>query len=326
MSMPSFIDPAETPFAHARTDVGSFDKMVEMNDRLRFVPEPLDDTLGTIIIVGLQRSGTTLTHQLAAAGTDAGYVNNLIARFWESPAYGVHLFRHLGLRRRISFESVVGNTEAVTDVHEFGYFWAKLLGTTSNAALADVDPQAVDWRQVRDKLLSINAAFGRPTIHKSTLAGHFMPHLCRVLDRKLFVYVKRDFLEIASSILKVRRTRYGDVRAWWSLKPYEYEAIKDLSPHEQVVAQIAHLHRDLERQAAAVPAANLWEVHYRDLCARPQEFLRDLRERAAGAGISIELSGSQLPGPFKASGPRRDDEDVQQLAHLLDRFGLPYER
>jgi hypothetical protein len=93
-----------------------------------------------------------------------------------------------------------------------------------------------------------------------------------------------------------------------------------------VVAQIMHLLRDLERQAAAVPAGSLWEVHYRDLCARPQEFLRTLRERAAGAGISIELLSSELPGPFKASGPRREDEDVRQLAHFLDGYGLPYER
>jgi len=325
MSTPPFIDPAETPFAHARSDLGSFDRMVEMNDRLRFVPEPLDDTLGTIVIVGLQRSGTTLTYQLAAAGTDAGYINNLIARFWESPAYGVHLGRHLGLRKRISFESVYGTTEAITDVHEFGYFWAKLLGTTSNAALADIDPAAVDWRLVRDKLLSINAAFGRPCIHKSTLAGHFMPHLARVLDRKLFVYVQRDFLEIASSVLRVRKARYGTVDAWWSLKPYEYEAIRGLPHHEQVVAQLHHLHRDLEEQARAVPAPFLWAVEYRELCARPGEFLAELRRRSAAAGIAIELSGD-APSPFRASTLPREDEDVRQLAHWLDRYGLPYAR
>jgi hypothetical protein len=93
-----------------------------------------------------------------------------------------------------------------------------------------------------------------------------------------------------------------------------------------VVAQIRHLHDDLERQAAAVPAGSLWQVHYRAMCARPQEFLRSLRERAAGAGISIELSGSDLPGPFKASGPRREDEHVRQLAQYLDKYGLPHER
>ena len=325
MSTPSFIDPAETPFAHARTDLGAFDKVVEMNERLRFVPGPLADTLGTIVIVGLQRSGTTLTYQLAAAGTDAGYINNLIARFWESPAYGVHLARHLGLRNRVSFESVYGTTQAVTDVHEFGYFWAKLLGTTSNAALADVDPAAVDWALVRAKLLSINAAFGRPTIHKSTLAGHFMPHLAAALDRRLFVYVKRDFLEIASSVLKVRRARYGDVAAWWSLKPYEYEAIRGLPPHEQVVAQLYHLHRDLEKQARAVTPGCLWEVEYRDLCARPGAFLAELKRRAGDAGIAIELTG-EAPPPFRASAPPRDDADVRRLGHFLDRYGLPYAR
>ena len=253
MSEPSFIDPAETRFAHSRTDLGAFDKMVEMNQRLAFIPEMMADEFGTVVIVGLQRSGTTLTQQLAAAGTNAGYINNLIARFWESPAYGIHLFRHLGLKKQISFASVHGNTEAVTDVHEFGYFWASLLGTTSNAALGQIDPKTVDWALIRNKLVSINAAFGRPCVHKSTLAGHFMPQLAATLERKLFIYVRRDFLEIASSILKVRRARYGDIKTWWSLKPYEYDQIRDLSPHEQVVAQIYYLHQDLEKQVRAIP-------------------------------------------------------------------------
>jgi hypothetical protein len=183
----------------------------------------------------------------------------------------------------------------------------------------------VDWARVRDKLLSVNAAFGRPSVHKSTLAGHFMPRLVPILDRKLFVYVKRDFLEIASSVLKVRRARYGDVNTWWSLKPHEYEAIRDLPPHEQVVAQLYHLHQDLEKQARAVPAPWLWEVEYTDLCARPGEFLHELKRRAAAARIAVELSG-EAPPPFKASTPSRDDEDVRRLAHLLDRYGLPYNR
>ena len=324
MAVPRFIDPAETKFAHSRTDMGAFDKMVEMNERLAFVPEPVEDAFGTVIMVGLQRSGTTLAYQIAAGGTDAGYINNLIARFWQSPAYGVHLFRHLGLRKHVSTESIYGTTESVTDVHEFGYFWASLLGAKSNSALSEIDPEKVDWRLVRDKLLSINSAFGKPCIHKNTLAGHFMDRLGHALDKKLFVYVKRDFLEIASSILKVRKARYGDVNRWWSLKPREYDQIASLSPHEQIAAQIHCLHQDLEKQARLIPSQWLWEVSYDDICAHPSAFLMDLKEHAARAGIEIGVSGADAPPQSRKSALSRDDEDVRKLAHFLDKYGLPY--
>jgi hypothetical protein len=325
MSTPPFIDPAETPFAHARTDPAALGPLLEMNDRLAFTGGPADDEHGSVFIVGLPRSGTTLTYQLAAAGTDAGYINNLIARFWESPAYGVYLARHLGLPRRVSFASVHGSTDGVTDVHEFGYFWAALLGTTSNSALADIDPAAIDWLRVRAKLVSITAAFGRPCIHKQTLAGHMLPYLAAALDRRLFVYVRRDFLEVATSLLRVRRDRYGDAAAWFSLKPREYDRLRHLTPHEQVAAQLYHLHRHLEEQVRAAPAGCVWAVEYRDLCANPAAFLNELQRRAAMAGITVGLSGAP-PAPFQASTPRRDDEDVRRLAHFLDRYELPYDR
>jgi hypothetical protein len=322
LTSPRFIDPAETRYSHARTDAAALGPLVEMNDRLAFAGGPADDAHGSVFIIGLPRSGTTLTYQIAAAGTDAGYINNLIARFWESPAYGVYLCRHLGLDRRISFASKHGSTVDVTDVTEFGYFWASLFGTKSNAALADIDPARIDWARVRAKLLSINAAFGRPCVHKQTLAGHVLPHLAAALDRRLFVYVRRDFLEVAVSLLRVRKARYGDLNAWFSLKPREYDRLRSLSPHEQVVAQLDLLHKDLEEQCRAAPAGSLWDVEYDDLCADPTGFLNGLVERAAAAGIRIGLT--ERPAPFAASTPDPADEDVRLLARYLDQYGMPY--
>lgn len=324
MSVPRYIDPEETRFAHSRTDGGSFEKMVEMNDRLAFVHEPLEDTFGNVFIVGLQRSGTTIAYQLAASGTDAGYVNNLIARFWENPAYGVHLFRHLGLKKQISFESIYGTTETISDVHEFGYFWASLLGSTSNVSLADIDPTKVDWGLVRAKLLAMNHAFGSPCIHKNTLISHILTQLGSVCDRKLFVRVKRDYLEIASSILKVRQARYGDINRWWSVKPREYDRIKDLSAHEQVVAQIHYLQEDMEKQLQSIPADWLWEIDYDEICANPGNYVAELARRASAAGIQIRAANTLAAQSFPNRKLSHDDEDIRKLAHFLKIYNLPH--
>jgi len=325
MQGPRFIDPEETKFAHSRTDLGAFEAMVDMNERLSFINRPLEDTLGNVFIVGLQRSGTTLAYQLAASGTDAGYINNLIARFWEDPSYGVQLYRHLGLKKQISFESIHGTTEAISDVHEFGYFWASLLGSTSNASLADIDPAKVDWALVRNKLLAINRAFERPCVHKNTLIGHFLPNLGAVLEKKLFIYVKRDLLEIASSILKVRQARYGDISRWWSLKPREHDQIESLSAHEQIVAQIFFLQQDLEKQVLAVPAAWVWEINYDEICADPMNFVKELVGRASAAGVQIRATDTIAAQSFPNRKLSHEDEDIRKLARFLKIYNLPYQ-
>src|SRR5262249_11112516 len=158
---------------------------------------PQQDSWGNVFIIGLQRSGTTLAYQLIARTTDVGYINNLIARFWENPAYGIYLCRHLGLPNNISFESTYGTPADITDVHEFDYFWASLFIPNATAALADIDPEKIDWPLVRNKVLSINRACNKPCAHKNTLIGHVLGHFARNFERKLFVYVRRDFLEIA---------------------------------------------------------------------------------------------------------------------------------
>src|SRR4051812_14091764 len=106
----------------AAADLDVLDQIVALNARLPYEPRDYPDCFGNIFIYGLQRSGTTLTSQVVARATDLGYVNNLIARFWISPAHGVYLSRHLGIDRNIDFQSAHGATEGISNVHEFGYF------------------------------------------------------------------------------------------------------------------------------------------------------------------------------------------------------------
>jgi hypothetical protein len=59
-----------------------------------------------VFVLGVPRSGTTLTSQLLAYCLDAGYVNNAAARFWLAPVHGIRLARLIaGDRGERSFRS-----------------------------------------------------------------------------------------------------------------------------------------------------------------------------------------------------------------------------
>jgi Sulfotransferase family len=323
MTHSTFINKEEMRERAQGLDLGVLDHVIELNARLPYVAKDYPDSFGNVFIFGLQRSGTTLASQLIAGATDLGYINNLIARFWENPAYGVFLSRHLGLDRKIAFQSTHGTTEGITNVHEFGYFWTSLFQTDSTPSLAEINPANVNWDLVKNKLLSINHAFGKPCVYKNTLVGHFLPQLQALLRSKLFVFVKRDFLEIAVSTWKVRQQRYGHAGHWWSMKPRQFEALKDLEPHEQIVAQIHYLYEDLVKQTALVPRDNLVEVHYRDLCADPSGFLTELQGRAARQQIHFSVLAKNIE-PFDQSTIKDNDADVRKFQQLLASYGLPF--
>src|SRR5262249_3337458 len=154
--------------------------------------------------------------------------------------------------------------------------------------------------------------FGGPCAYKNTLAGHFLPHIQKVLPSILFIYVTRDFLEIAHSIFKVRQKKYGDAKHWWSMKPHGYEALKDLDPYEQIAGQVRQLHVDLEKQKNAVPASNVLEASYEQICADPRGFLERVQQAAARLGIRFTLTDEPIE-PFPRAPLAEKDLDVQRL-------------
>ena len=70
-----------------------------LNENLQKVQQQLYNTITedqtSIHIIGAPRSGTTLLSQLLLSYTQVGYINNLIAAFWNAPLYGIHLSKKL---------------------------------------------------------------------------------------------------------------------------------------------------------------------------------------------------------------------------------------
>ena len=76
-----------------RKNVELEDKILAMNNVLEANEshEHSNVERPTLLVAGLPRSGTSLLYQCLASTLDIGYVNNIIARFWKAPVYGIHL-------------------------------------------------------------------------------------------------------------------------------------------------------------------------------------------------------------------------------------------
>lgn len=239
-----------------------------------------------IFVVGPPRSGTTLAMQLLAHCLDVGYINNLIARFWDAPVHGARLSRIvLSGQRTASFHSEFGVTPLPTDPHEFGYFWSSLFGSRDHLKTSD----QVDWDGLRKTLFLLAGEFDRPLAFKNLLLNHHVEQLAAHLPRVVLIRIWRDPLDNAISIMRAREAYYGDRNRWWSLRSGYRKGIEDRCWTEQIASQLAGLRDMLDKslpRAARSHGAEVVNVNYNDLCNSPDAFIDKTMAASERLGVS----------------------------------------
>ena len=315
----------------ARTDMYRKDEAVEralreLNEILaRHEPDVPEDipALPHLFVIGLPRSGTTLTHQVLTWSLDVGYVTNLVARFWLAPSAGAVVSRAvLGATRDGSFASDYGKSIDPAGGHEFAYFWQHWLGIREVADLVDFagDSERADWPGAAAAVRRLRAAFDKPLVFKTNYAAQFLPAFARTFPMPLFVHVRRDPLEVALSILEARRRYYGDVSTWWATYPPEYDELAARPFAEQIAGQVAGLDRAYSAQIAKAPAELTVEFDYVDLCDDPTAVVETIRDRCRHVhGLAPELL-NPLPARFERARVRTPTNDEQfAVAEALAR-------
>ncbi len=281
-----------------------------------------------LFIFGAPRSGTTLLTQLIAASLDVGYINNLMARFWLAPVHGIRLSRHvLGNDREITFRSHYARTAAITDIHEFGYFWRYWLKKESVRGVthaAEIEME-IDWQGLRTTLANIQHEFDRAMVFKNIFGSYHLRKMREVLGKVIYIYIERDPLDTAISILDARRNYYTDLNTWWSYMPVEYNLLKDRDYMEQIAGQVYFLRRYYRKRLQDDAAGISVQIDYETLCRQPADVLNRIRELAFqqyGTEILITTPPPQQ-FPFRTYDDR--EEEKAKFQQLLEKFAETYD-
>lgn len=236
-----------------------------------------------LFVFGVPRSGTTLISQLLAYSLESGYINNIAARFWLAPIHGIRVSKTiLGNTKLKGFQSDYARTTNISDIHEFGYFWRYWLKKETLEDIVNVKSLEgnIDWSNLKKTLSSIQQEFNKPMVFKNILGAYHMPKFIDLLEKVLFIYIERDPLDTAISILNARKKYYGDLSKWWSYAPVEYDIIKDLNYWEQIAGQIHYLKRFYQQEIDLIDKEYVLRVKYEDLCNNPKEVLERVQKRA----------------------------------------------
>jgi hypothetical protein len=272
-----------------------------------------------VFVVGVPRSGTTLTYQVLAATGAFGYPSNVVARFWRRPGHGARVQRLLEPvlgPRTVSYRSIAGRTETWADPHEFGYFFEAHLPFADDHEPDAPALDAVDAGAFVAQLADFEDGAGQPLLFKNGLLDFVVPWLAATLPTARFVHVRRAALDNAASLLAIRERYYGDDRAWFSVRPRGADAWRDRAGPEQVAWQIERVRDALDRARAALPGR--WtDLDYADVCADPRG-----AARAVLADVGVDGDTDALPERFDAPERALDPDRRRALELALSARGL----
>ncbi|MBU2649869.1 MAG: sulfotransferase [Bacteroidetes bacterium] len=283
----------------------------------------LEEEHATLFVFGLPRSGTTFMGQLTAHSFDTGYINNFMARFWLAPVTGIKLSSIiLGNKHSAGFESEYATTLRLEDLHEYGYFWRYWLkkDTIPDILSSRENEAFIDWAGLKKTVLNMHYAFGKSWACKNIFGAYHIKKLSGVFRKSMFIYIERDPLDVAVSIMDARKKFYHDPKTWWSTVPYEYPTLKDLSAEEQVAGQVHYLRKFYDQELSGIDPSRVIRVRYEQAAAHPQEtasLIRNMTMEATGTELT-PLPG--LPESFAVRTYEHRKEEKKRFADIMKQF------
>lgn len=283
-----------------------------------------------VVIVGAPRCGSTITMQWLAHTGKFAYPTNLLSRFCNAPYIGARIQQILtefdynneifDFNKEVPFVSNLGKTKGALAPHEFWYFWRRFFHATDTHHLDEEALKEVDAKKFAAELAALEAVFDKPLLLKGLIINWNIPFVSSILEKVLFIYVKRHPFYNIQSQLEARAKYFGDRRPWHSFKPREYHELKELDPIEQVVGQIYFTNRAIEEGLSQIHAARGLQINYEQFCMAPEQAFDKIIEKLAQQGYEVDWS---YTGPEKfqsANWVRLPEDDCERIVNAYKHF------
>ena len=253
-------------------------KEIEENEFVATSPRP------TIFIFGLPRSGSTLLSQLVAKNLQLGFVNSIIAKFWQAPLVGISLSKFLQRSEPDNnYVSDRGKSESIWGPHEFAYFWHYWLKKKELKDFTRFDhitpKEGISWGKLALKVLQMQERFDSGMVFKTAYAANHIRKFNKHFAFPFFIYIERDQIDVGLSILKSRISYYNDKEKWWSTFPPNYDDLKDLSFDQQIAGQVNGLSKTYNECMSLIGDKNILKISYHELCHDPNAIIHEIQKR-----------------------------------------------
>jgi Sulfotransferase family len=235
---------------------------------------PFQSDQPQLFILGLPRSGTTLVYQYVVHCLKVAYFTNGVERARWYPCLMTAYQRQRYGDYHSDFKSRYGQVDGPVAPHEAGGVWGRFFDNEAYERYADLTPEKL--RLLRRTVFCVQR--NAPFVNKNVKHLLRIDALARAFPNVRFLVVERNLADVGVSVLRGRYKNQGNAAAWWSARPANYEALKDLPPAEQVTGQVIALRERMEQDLAMLPPERVLRVGYEDFCRQPEMLIERLQE------------------------------------------------
>ena len=275
---------------------------------------------GIVFIVGAPRTGTTLFYQILTNMLNVGYLSNLSNLFYHSLFSGMMLHdRIYGDRPHNNFTSDNGRTRGWINVNESGKFWYQWYPKDA-CSLTDDVLYEIDFSSMVNTVRNIQHRLKKPLVFKNQTNSQRVASLAKLFPDSVFIHVVRDPFPVAKSIIRQRKRFLGSVDNWYSIKPVNYEQIKDLDYVEQVVRQIHGVDRMIEHALQRLEPERWMKVDYEDVRGSWPDAVAQAKDRLERFGPVYDRRGALSPDIRCGGGSVEKDEADVVIAETIKQI------
>lgn len=274
--------------------------------------------LHPIFIVGAPRTGSTLLSELLISTYRTSYISNLCALLYRSPVLATKLTKSLGPVHTFSGISKYGYIQGLSAPSEAGVLFKHWFG--DDKGIKQAKPRLLFPHVVRTAVDSMCCLMGGPLIAKNLYNSMRLRRINQIFPNAIYIYIKRDVLYTAQSIILARRKLFKNDGGWFSVKPQNYETLLELGPFEQVIYQIRSIENYIKKVLYDGHIKNVIEIWYEDMCSDWQRVLKKIAELCDKYGVTLQ-ENKQLTNniSLRLSEERiLDDREWQRLCHLVN--------
>ncbi len=243
-----------------------------------------------VFIIGNPRSGSTLLYQYIIRHCRVGYISNAMALF---PKYmpEVFAFTEKQIRAYDSIkESKYGYIPGVHSPNEAGKIFRKWFREGMSGS---------EQERVRRTVQLLTCCWREPVIFKNMHNSLRLDRIRDIFPEARFIFIKRNPLYIAQSILVARKKNTGTIsKEWWDTDFPDYEQVAEKNPYYQVLWKTYQLEKLIQRFLDSSGLSSV-EVEYKHFCRNPSEVIGeictalDLKEKPDKSYMQLQVRDSR---------------------------------
>jgi hypothetical protein len=241
------------------------------NDFDSLVKSPSSSSLSEhkapIFLISAPRAGSTLIYQTMLGQMRLAYISNVMAL---APS---HMMKLCKLSRRVAYgydgrirESEYGHVPGLLSPNEAWKITHKWFKETKNDQEREF---------VRRTFQMISSITGCPVLLKNPMNTFSIQEIRSILPNSRFIFLRRDPMMTAQSIILARRKVSGGDDRWFSVQPPGYESVMNKTPLYQVAWQVLSIEKFVMNLLSSDPERFLI-VQYENFCKNPHQALQEV--------------------------------------------------